>query len=151
VQTGFRFELPSGSRQLQSRFQSPFRSTATSVPFPIVHELLTVGRSPSEPSPTLPEFKGRDMTMHDQTGQDSPDVVLETVEEEDLGISAQARALPDLDRMLDDLSRRSNGPIRALLDVGCGMGALTGHIGRRLGIDRLIGVDCDLDRLDVAA
>jgi hypothetical protein len=31
------------------------------------------------------------------------------------------------------------------------MGALTGHIGRRLGIDRLIGVDCDLDRLNVAA
>jgi trans-aconitate methyltransferase len=69
----------------------------------------------------------------------------------DLGISAQARALTDLDRMLDQLAGRSPKPIGALLDVGCGMGALTDRIGRRLGIDRLIGVDCDLDRLRVAA
>ncbi|MCA1843045.1 MAG: methyltransferase domain-containing protein [Actinobacteria bacterium] len=73
------------------------------------------------------------------------------VDDNDLGISAQARALPDLDRMLDQLARRSPKPIGALLDVGCGMGALTVRMGNRLGIDRLIGVDCDLDRLSVAA
>jgi len=75
----------------------------------------------------------------------------ETVDQHDLGISAQARAMPDLDRMLDQLARRSNGPIGALLDIGCGMGALTVRIGRRLGSDRLIGLDCDLDRLAAAA
>ncbi|MCA1845818.1 MAG: class I SAM-dependent methyltransferase, partial [Actinobacteria bacterium] len=64
-----------------------------------------------------------------------------------LSISAQARALPDLDRMLDQLSRRSPRPISGLLDVGCGMGALTRRIGDRLGIERLVGVDCDDDRL----
>lgn len=74
-----------------------------------------------------------------------------TVDDDDLGISAQARALPDLDRMLDRLDRRSANPIGTLLDVGCGMGALTARIGRRLGVDRLIGVDCDPDRLEVAA
>jgi SAM-dependent methyltransferase len=73
------------------------------------------------------------------------------VGEEDLGISAQARAVSDLDRMLDQLARRSPKPIGALLDVGCGMGALTIRIGRRLGADRLIGVDCDADRLSMAA
>ena len=76
---------------------------------------------------------------------------LETIDESDLGISAQARAMPDLDRMLDHLARRPDGPVGALLDVGCGMGALTVRIGRRLGIDRLVGVDCDLDRLGAAA
>jgi SAM-dependent methyltransferase len=81
------------------------------------------------------------MTMHDQT---------ETVDDDDLGISAQARALPDLDRMLDHLAGKS-ASVGALLDLGCGMGALTAHIGRRLGIDRLIGVDVDHDRLGVAA
>ena len=74
-----------------------------------------------------------------------------TVADDDLGISAQARALPDLDRMLDDLAGLSPKSIGALLDVGCGMGALTARIGRRLGADRLIGVDCDADRLRVAA
>jgi len=73
------------------------------------------------------------------------------LDHDDLGISAQARAMPDLDRMLDQLARRSPRPIGALLDVGCGMGALTTRIGRRLGIDRLVGVDCDLDRLTTAA
>ena len=73
------------------------------------------------------------------------------VDDSDLGISAQARALPDLDRMLDQLAQRSPKPIGALLDVGCGMGALTVRMGARLGIDRLIGVDCDDDRLSVAA
>ncbi|MCA1844879.1 MAG: class I SAM-dependent methyltransferase [Actinobacteria bacterium] len=74
----------------------------------------------------------------------------ETVDEDDLGISAQARAMPDLDRMLDQLARRAERPPGALLDVGCGMGALTVRIGRRLGIERLIGVDCDLERLGAA-
>lgn len=69
---------------------------------------------------------------------------------DDLGISAQARAMPDLDRMLDQLAARWE-PSGALLDVGCGMGALTERIGARLAVDRLIGVDCDVDRLGVAA
>jgi SAM-dependent methyltransferase len=73
------------------------------------------------------------------------------LDDEDLGISAQARALPDLDRMLDQLARRSPEPVGALLDIGCGMGALTTRIGERLGIDRLIGVDCDVDRLWAAS
>ena len=73
------------------------------------------------------------------------------VDEDDLGISAQARALPDLDRMLDALARLAPDRPRSLLDVGCGMGALTRHIGRRLSISRLIGVDIDRDRLAVAA
>src|SRR5690242_20051938 len=76
---------------------------------------------------------------------------LETVNDHDLGISAQARAMPDLDRMLDRIARSTERPSGALLDVGCGMGALTVRIGRRLGIERLIGVDCDLDRLGAAA
>ena len=73
------------------------------------------------------------------------------VDESDLGISAQARAMPDLDRMLDQLARRSGPPLPGLLDIGCGMGALTVRMGHRLGIERLIGVDCDLDRLAAAA
>ena len=76
---------------------------------------------------------------------------LETVDQNDLSISAQARAMPDLDGMLDQLARRPDRPIDGLLDIGCGMGALTTRIGSRLGIDRLIGVDCDLDRLGAAA
>src|SRR5882762_8223444 len=107
--------------------------------FPGVHELLTAGRSSSDrhsPSP-----KGSDtMTTQDQIGRDDLDQVDGTVDDDDLGISAQARAMPDLDRMLDQLARRSPRPIGALLDVGCGMGALTGRIGRRLGIKRLIGI-----------
>lgn len=73
-----------------------------------------------------------------------------TLADDDLDISAQARALPDLDRMLDQLSRRSTRPIDGLLDMGCGMGALTRRIGDRLGIERLVGVDCDDERLWIA-
>jgi|SRR5581483_739792 len=76
--------------------------------------------------------------------------VFDGVERDDLGISAQARAMPALDRMLDELVGRSQS-ISALVDVGCGMGALTLRIGARLGIDRLVGIDCDLDRLSTAA
>jgi SAM-dependent methyltransferase len=90
------------------------------------------------------------MTMQDQAGQRDLDTVDPTVDDDDLGISAQARAMPDLDRMLDQLDRRAVRPVKVLLDVGCGMGALTVRMGRRLGSDRLIGVDCDLDRLEVA-
>jgi SAM-dependent methyltransferase len=78
-------------------------------------------------------------------------VARSSIADDDLGISAQARAVPELDRMLDQLARRSPKSIGALLDVGCGMGALTARIGDRLGIDRLIGVDCDPDRLWAAA
>jgi SAM-dependent methyltransferase len=74
----------------------------------------------------------------------------DTLADDDLSISAQARALPDLDCMLDQLSRRSTRPINGLLDVGCGTGALTHRIGDRLGIEHLVGVDCDDDRLWVA-
>jgi len=91
------------------------------------------------------------MMTQDQAPHDNLVLDESTVDDDDLGISAQARALPDLDRMLDQLARRSPQPMDSLLDIGCGMGALTARIGRRLGIDRLIGVDCDLDRLWVAA
>jgi trans-aconitate methyltransferase len=90
------------------------------------------------------------MTTYDMNRQPNLPPVGDAVDDDDLGISAQARAMPDLDRMLDDLAKRS-GPISSLLDVGCGMGALTRRIGARLGIDRLIGLDCDLDRLAAAA
>jgi SAM-dependent methyltransferase len=68
----------------------------------------------------------------------------------DRGISAQARSMPDLDRVLDRLS----GPTLAggaLLDLGCGLGSLATYIGGRLGLDELFGVDIDAERLKVAA
>src|SRR5882757_8357691 len=89
------------------------------------------------------------MTTYDMIRRSDLPPAEDTVDDDDLGISAQARAMPDLDRMLDELARRS-GPISSLLDVGCGMGALTRRIGARLGIDRLIGVDCNVDRLSAA-
>src|SRR2546428_13393740 len=89
---------------------------------------------------------------------ESPDVVAEpdlddlSVEEPDLavefdppdylsvdrGTSAQARALGDLDRMLDELARRAPPP-RPLLDLGCGMGGLPAHVGPRLRISERFG------------
>lgn len=75
----------------------------------------------------------------------------DTLADDDLSISAQARALPDLDRMVDELNRRSTGPINGLLDLGCGMGALTRRIGDRLGIKHLVGIDNDDDRLWAAS
>jgi SAM-dependent methyltransferase len=90
------------------------------------------------------------MTPLDSTAPHHLNLV-ETVDDHDLGISAQARAMPDLDRMLARVAERTTEPIGALLDIGCGMGALTVRMGRRLGIERLLGVDCDLERLGTAA
>jgi len=73
------------------------------------------------------------------------------VTDADLGISAQARAMGALDWMLDEVARRAPRPPGSLLDVGCGMGALTRRIATRLGIDDLIGIDNDADRLREAA
>ena len=74
-----------------------------------------------------------------------------SVTEGDRGISAQARSMPDLDAVLDRLA--SSGPESgsALVDLGCGMGGLAHYIGGRLGLDDLIGVDTDAERLKAAA
>jgi SAM-dependent methyltransferase len=69
----------------------------------------------------------------------------------DRGISAQARSMSDLDRVLDRLVRRDGLRPGTLLDLGCGMGGLTRYIGNRLGLMDLIGVDLDVDRLKAAA
>lgn len=74
----------------------------------------------------------------------------------DRGISAQARSMPDLDRVLDGLIRRgrlAGQDLRqgALLDLGCGLGGLAAHIGERLGLNGMIGVDLDPERLKAAA
>jgi SAM-dependent methyltransferase len=74
-----------------------------------------------------------------------------TVTAADRGISAQARSLRDLDRVLDGLMRRETVQQGALLDLGCGMGALANHIGDRLRLTELIGVDLDPERLKAAA
>jgi SAM-dependent methyltransferase len=69
----------------------------------------------------------------------------------DRGISAQARSVSDLDRVLDRLVRRD--PVRrgTLLDLGCGVGGLASYIGGRLGLTERIGVDLDANRLKAAA
>jgi len=73
------------------------------------------------------------------------------VNDADLEISAQARSMRDLDWVLDRLIERD--PVRrgGLLDIGCGMGALTAHIAGRLGLAELTGVDLDSERLKGAA
>jgi SAM-dependent methyltransferase len=76
---------------------------------------------------------------------------LEVVTAADRGISAQARAQSDLDWVLDRLVRQGSVRPGTLLDLGCGMGALARHIGGRLGLTELIGVDLDPDRLKAAA
>jgi SAM-dependent methyltransferase len=73
------------------------------------------------------------------------------VSEADLNISVQARALPDLDRVLKELLKRDSTPPKALLDLGCGVGGLTTHIGQRLGITELIGADLSTERLEMAS
>jgi SAM-dependent methyltransferase len=69
----------------------------------------------------------------------------------DLGISAQARSMPELDAVLDGLAHRSTVRGGVLLDLGCGMGGLANYIAGRLGLDDLIGVDVDAERLKAAA
>ena len=69
----------------------------------------------------------------------------------DREISAQARSVADLDRVLDRLARRGSVAGGTLLDLGCGVGGLAGYIGGRLGLTELIGVDLDEDRLKAAA
>jgi SAM-dependent methyltransferase len=75
----------------------------------------------------------------------------DAVTAEDLRISAQARSMADLDRVLDRLQRRDGVRAGTLLDLGCGMGGLARYIGGRLGLDGLIGVDLDAERLKAAA
>ena len=74
-----------------------------------------------------------------------------SVTEADLGISAQARSMRDLEWVLDRLVERDPERRGGLLDIGCGMGALTAHIGGRLGSTELTGVDLDSERLKAAA
>ena len=73
------------------------------------------------------------------------------VTDEDRGISALARSLPDLDRVIDVLARQDPRRGGGLLDLGCGMGGLAAHIGGRLGLNELVGVDVDSERLKAAA
>jgi SAM-dependent methyltransferase len=69
----------------------------------------------------------------------------------DRRISAQARSVPDLDRVLDRVIARDGRRGGTLVDLGCGMGGLTRHITERTGLDHPIGVDLDADRLKAAA
>lgn len=85
------------------------------------------------------------------TIEDSPLEITDRVTDADRRISAQARALPDLDRVLAELRWRDPGVPGPLVDLGCGMGALTAYVGRRLGVDGLIGIDHDASRLEAAA
>lgn len=73
------------------------------------------------------------------------------VNAEDLSISAQARSMKDLEFVLDKLIERDPSRRGGLLDIGCGMGALTAHISGRLGITEMTGVDLDSERLKGAA
>jgi SAM-dependent methyltransferase len=74
-----------------------------------------------------------------------------SVTAEDQGISAQARSLPDLDWMLDRLAQRDPRRRGGLLDLGCGMGALTAHIAARLGLTLGVGDPAPAQRLKGAA
>ena len=92
-------------------------------------------------------------TIHpvDVTGP-APEIAVDgAVSDADLGISAQARSMRDLDWILDRLIERDPARRGGLLDIGCGMGALTAHIGGRLGTSELTGVDLDSERLKAAA
>lgn len=74
------------------------------------------------------------------------------VDAADRSISAQARSLPALDQVIDELLRRDPaGRGGTLLDLGCGRGALAHHIGGRVGVSELVGVDLDADRLAAAS
>src|SRR2546429_8527191 len=82
----------------------------------------------------------------------APEIVADgSVTDADLGISAQARSMRDLEWVLDRLIERDPARRGGLLDIGCGMGALTAHIGGRLGITELTRVDLDSQRLQATA
>jgi SAM-dependent methyltransferase len=83
--------------------------------------------------------------------QQDPRSLVPVVNEADLGISALARSMPDLDRVLAGLVRRDPRTGGGLLDVGCGVGGLATYIGAKLGLNELVGVDVDTDRLEEAA
>ena len=66
------------------------------------------------------------------------------VSSDDLRISATARGARQLDSILVDVARHlACQPPRSLLDLGCGMGGLTSHVGRALRIGQLFGADYD--------
>jgi SAM-dependent methyltransferase len=94
-----------------------------------------------------------DTMLHKTLSRD--DVLLggaSDVTDGDQDISAQARSMPDLDAVLDRLSPRGSVPGGGtLIDLGCGMGGLAHYIGRRLGLNDLLGVDIDAERLKAAA
>ncbi|MCA1844351.1 MAG: class I SAM-dependent methyltransferase, partial [Actinobacteria bacterium] len=74
----------------------------------------------------------------------------ETVTDADREISAQARSMPELDRVLGVVARHDGRRGGAIVDLGCGRGALATHIAGRLGLGEKIGVDLDAERLKVA-
>jgi SAM-dependent methyltransferase len=88
-----------------------------------------------------------DPLMSEQQAEFEPAAVTDA----DRDISAQARSVADLDRVLDRLAGRGTVAGGTLLDLGCGVGGLAGYIGGRLGLSELIGVDLDEDRLKAAA
>jgi SAM-dependent methyltransferase len=94
---------------------------------------------------------GKRDTFEIETSLPTLGVGAEDVTDADLAISAQARSLRDLDRMLEQVSHRLIAPPQAMLDLGCGMGALAVRVARRLGVDRIIGADYDVERLGIAA
>lgn len=77
--------------------------------------------------------------------------MLETiVTDDDREISAQARSMPELDGVLDRLTRHDPRRGGVLVDLGCGMGGIATHIAGRLGAEDIIGVDLDVERLKAA-
>lgn len=71
---------------------------------------------------------------------------------EDYESSATIRDLGSLDSCLEYIAARSRGErMERLLDIGCGLGALTTYVGSALGLSDLTGVDKDESRLAVAA
>jgi SAM-dependent methyltransferase len=98
----------------------------------MIHETAErVGQDHAEPAPVVPSEASVTAT--------------------DKGISAQARSMRELDWVLDRLVERDSRRGGSLLDLGSGMGALASHIGTRLGVEELIGVDLDPERLKGAA
>lgn len=70
---------------------------------------------------------------------------------EDYEISATVRELDKLDPVLDRAAALNGTPITTLLDLGCGIGGLTGHVANRLRIEHTIGIDRDAARLAKAS